>query len=286
MKINGILGAVFQGDGGITMSDTLTSLMLINFLFAGMFLNSPSKADTLTLASSEWCPFVCETKGSDLLVEKPGFVLAIAKAIFEKKGHRVIYEAPPWSRAISNVRTGEYTGLLAALKNDAPDFIFPDEEVGLNHMCFYVKKNNPWRYNEISSLDSVNLGVIQDYAYDNGNIDNYIKISLGETNSKVQQVSSTSGLEQNFKKIKSDRINVILDDHQVIDHFLDVNNLADDFKRAGCLKEVKMYIGFSPVNIKSKEYARIFSEGILILRASGELEDILNQYSLKDWKEE
>jgi polar amino acid transport system substrate-binding protein len=59
----------------------------------------------------------------------------------------------------------------------------------------------------------------------------------------------------------------------------------DRFRSAGTFgAPSKIYIAFSPANHKSKEYARILSEGIVSLRASGELKEILGKYGLDDWK--
>jgi len=241
-------------------------------------------ADTLTLVSPDWCPLICESDRPGVLAREPGVVVEIVRAIFEEKGHRIVYSAPPWSRAIFATRKGSYTGILAALKNDAPDFIYPEEEIGVNRMCFYVKTTNPWRYQGVDSLTTVVLGVIQDYAYDNGKVDDYIKKSRTAPNSLVQIVASKTGLEQNFNNLELDRITVILDECRVVDWYLKSNNLTGKYQQAGCLNEVKMYVGFSPALEQSPRYAALFSNGIRALRRSGRLQAILAKYGLKDWK--
>lgn len=241
-------------------------------------------ADTLTLVSPDWCPLVCESGRPGVLAKEPGAVVEIVRAIFEEKGHRIVYSAPPWSRAIFATRKGSYTGILAAMKNDAPDFIYPEEEIGLNRMCFYVKAANPWRYQGVESLTTVVLGVIQDYAYDNGEVDDYIKKSRAAANSQVQTVASKTGLEQNFNNLEIDRITVILDECRVVDWYLRNNNLTGTYQQAGCLAEVKMYVAFSPALEQSARYAALFSQGIRALRRSGRLQAILAKYGLKDWK--
>lgn len=240
--------------------------------------------DILTLVSPDWCPLVCESGRPGILEKDPGAVVEIVRAIFEEKGYRVLYSTPPWSRAIFATRKGSYTGILAAMKNDAPDFIYPEEEVGVNRMCFYVKATNPWRYQGVKSLRSVVLGVIQDYAYDNGEVDEYIKKSRTAPNSQVQIVASKTGLEQNFNNLKLDRITVILDECRVVDWYLKNKNLTDMYQQAGCLEEVKMYVAFSPALEQSPRYAALFSKGIRALRRSGRLQAILAKYGLKDWK--
>ena len=45
----------------------------------------------------------------------------------------------------------------------------------------------------------------------------------------------------------------------------------------------KIYIAFSPQKPESHKLAKILSEGMLKLRESGKLEEILNKYGLSDW---
>ena len=59
---------------------------------------------------------------------------------------------------------------------------------------------------------------------------------------------------------------------------------AERVREAVCVDELMLYIAFSPQLPKAKEYARILSEGMNELRASGELQAILSQYGLTDWR--
>ncbi|TPH15548.1 hypothetical protein [Litorilituus lipolyticus] len=46
----------------------------------------------------------------------------------------------------------------------------------------------------------------------------------------------------------------------------------------------KAYIAFSPANKNSQRYRKILSEGIIKLRKSGELHQIISRYNIQDWK--
>ena len=62
-------------------------------------------------------------------------------------------------------------------------------------------------------------------------------------------------------------------------------NLDEITEIGGSLSATAHYIGFSPENPKSEEYARILDQGMRELRASGELEKILQKYGMSDWKD-
>ena len=51
-------------------------------------------------------------------------------------------------------------------------------------------------------------------------------------------------------------------------------------------EKAKIYLAFSPKNPKSKSYARLISKGIIEMRASGDLQKILDKYGMRDWKEQ
>ncbi|NDC56670.1 MAG: hypothetical protein EBZ69_07685, partial [Alphaproteobacteria bacterium] len=103
----------------------------------------PLRAETITLVADEWCPFTCDPASDP---HKPGFLIDIVKAVFEKKGHVVTYRLLPWTRAINDTREGKYAALVGASQADGPDFIFHRTPLSTMQNAFFVKKDNPWRY--------------------------------------------------------------------------------------------------------------------------------------------
>ncbi|MBU3917494.1 transporter substrate-binding domain-containing protein, partial [bacterium] len=161
-------------------------------VFAGIAFSS-IHADTITIAADEWCPYNCEVDSS-----MPGYTIEIASAIFEKNGHHLKYIILPWARALASSRNGKYTGVVGAYKEDAPDFIFPEESFGFSKNSFFVKKGSTWRYKGIKSLDEISIGIIRDYSY-GAELDKYFK-DIGN-DSRIQVVSGTTALENNIKKL-------------------------------------------------------------------------------------
>ena len=242
-------------------------------------LSSPVFADVISLRADEWCPYNCEP-GS----EKPGYMIEIATVVFEKAGHTLDYQLLNWSRSIVDSRQGKYTGIIGTTKDEAPDFIFPEEPLGSVKDVFWVKKGTAWRYQGIESLTEIRLGVIQDYVYSsiNSHIEQY------KTTSKVQESTGDDALEKNIKKLELGRIDALLEDQNVFQNIVKDMGKLELFEVAGDLSEASeeehLYIAFSPASPKSDEYAKILSEGIKQLRASGELQKILSNYGLNDWK--
>ena len=61
---------------------------------------------------------------------------------------------------------------------------------------------------------------------------------------------------------------------------------VDPITSKEALDESKLYIAFSHRNPKSKQYAKLITDGIEQMRLSGELSEILAKYGLTDWRED
>lgn len=239
------------------------------FLFASQFTNC--KADTIILAADLWCPINCDTADA-----YQGIMVELAEIIFAKAGHTVDYRIMPWSRAIDDARNGKIAGIIGAFMGDAPDFIFPQNELlKISGDSFFVKKGNKWQYKDMSSLSSITLGVIQDYDYG-------IEMNEHIKNSKnIFVIGGSNPLERLNKMLMTNRIDVIIESPPVFWHTANTMDLKDSVIYAGQISEPeKCFISFSPKIPKSKEYADILSKGILDIKKSGEYQKLFAKYGL------
>jgi len=109
----------------------LIVLIIIPFFFSAV------QAETISLVADEWPPFNGVPDS-----QNEGFIVDVAKAIFEKNGIHIVYEILPWKRAVEMTREGLNNGIIGATKTEAPDFIFPAEELFNFYDAFYVKKGS------------------------------------------------------------------------------------------------------------------------------------------------
>ena len=208
----------------------------------------------------------------------------IAKSIFSKVGHTIVYKIKPWKRTIIEVRKGKINGAIGPYIEDCPDFIFPKNELAKIGFNIFVKKDNPWVYNGVSSLEGIRLGVVSGYSYGE-KIDSYIAKNK-KNSSKIHTNYGNTPLRHNIKKLLAgNSIDAVIATKSVFLYTANKLNVKDQVKSAGIVtKSKEAYIAFSPVLKSSKEYAQILSNGMVELRESGELEKILNKYGLTDWK--
>ncbi len=211
-----------------------------------------------------------------------GYLIDIFRVIFEKNGYIVEAKSIPWSRAVIETERGTYDAIAGAYRTDVPGFVLPDIEQGIGIDMFFTLKESTWTFTGISSLEFVTLGVVKDYSYGR-EIDTYIKKNIHD----VSRINSLPGddnlLHRMLNLLRHGRIGAFIENKDVLYFVFDTNEILD-IREAGTRGSDNIYIAFSPNNPKSKEYAKILSDGLRHLRQSGELAVILKKYSLNDWR--
>lgn len=235
-----------------------------------------SSADTISIRADSWFPMNGVPNSA-----KPGYMIEIATQIFADAGHTVDYRTMPWERAIISVREGQFDCVVGAYAEDAPDFLYPTESWGMDEGVFYVKKGDDWQYTGLESLRNLKLGLIGGYAYDEA-FDKFIE----ENNTgNFQLLYGDNALEQNIKKILAGRLTATVESPLVMQAKLTEMGLLGEIVNAGNLGEPSaIYIACSPAKSSSKDLIKLVDEGTSRLRKSGELQQILDKYGLKDWK--
>jgi polar amino acid transport system substrate-binding protein len=236
-----------------------------------------ARADTVALRADEWCPYNCAPDH-----DKPGYAVELAREAFAAAGHTVDYQVLGWSRSIEDARAGRYAGIIGAIPDDAPDFIFPSEPIGASMEGYAVRKGTAFRYRDAESFAGKVLGSIAGYAF-GGAVGEYIEAHKDDR-SRVQLVSGDDALAQNLRKLVAGRVDVVVDDANVLANAIAELDLGEQVVVADAGKPGPIYIAFSPALPKGKENAAILDRGIAALRRSGRLDLILARYGLKDWR--
>ena len=252
------------------ITTTLIALLVLSFLTAGL-----ATAATITVRTDPWPPYTDEPG------DKPGYMTEVVEAIFTAMGHTVDYQIMPWSRALDAVQKGTYDAVLGTDPSESPDFVFPEQALGVNQNGFYVKKGNSWKYTGGESFKGIRVGVIDGYGYF-PELDSYLESYKGK---KLFVATGDDALPKLLKMLKAGRVDAVIDNMNVMAVTLEENNLADDIVLAGSVDDVgPLYMAFTPAKDSSKDYSKMFDDGLAELRSSGKLQEILSRYGLKDWK--
>jgi len=243
-----------------------------HLLFIFIALNT--KAETIIIKGDEWCPFNCQPKANN-----KGYMIDLAKIIFERKGHNIDYQIDSWTNSIKTVRDGKATAIVAANLFDAPDFIFPMNSMGVSRDCFFINKNDQWEYNSKNQLANRSLGVVESYAYSRS-INDFIK----ENQNNITKAQGDKAILNLMENLEQKKINTIVENPIVFNYYQQQKYKEMHFVEAGCADTTELFIAFSPKNPRSKEFAKILSDGIEELRKDGTLQKIIKKYSLQEWQ--
>jgi polar amino acid transport system substrate-binding protein len=244
-------------------------------VLAAVGLSFTTLADTISIRADEWYPMNGDPSG-----DKKGFMIDIADKILTANGHNLDYKIMPWERALDTVRKGEADCVVGAYIDDAPDFVFPSENWGMDSTAVFVEVSDDYKLNGMASLAGRKVGVIGGYAYFD-ELDEMIK----NDDKTFKSASGGDALETNIKKLTGKRLDTVIESPAVMRAKLKELALTDKVKMVGLLEEDSpIYIACSPAKPGSKQLVGLFDEGLSKIRASGELEAIMSQYGMSDWK--
>ncbi len=247
---------------------------LLLFLLLSSLANA---GQVITFRSDNWMPM-----NGDPSADKPGFLVELARAIYEPEGIKVDYAVMPYERSIQQVRAGKADCLMGAYRTDAPDFIFPHRPWAYDHSMFYVRSDDPWRYEgNLNSLLDRNVGMILGYTFGD-EFEVFVEPHKGK---QFQYMGGQSPLLNNIRKLISGRLDTILEGQATIEW--QQKQLAAQKKiiPAGELYPPEpLYIACGPKHIRSQRFVNLADKRILLLRSSGKLQELLDRYGLPHWQ--
>lgn len=243
-------------------------------------LATPALADDIEIRADPWLPY---SGGGEM--NPAGYMVEMAKAIAEANGHTIQYRTMPWSNALEVVREGKADCVVGAYLSDAEGFAFPDVGWGPSGNVFWGLAEQTWRFDGIASLDTIKVGVLEDYSYGD-ELDAYIEQHKADANRLEVVPAVGRGIVRLLARLIGKRVGTIIEDRNVLAYALEQAKM--DEGRVISLGETgdpeSVYIACTPADPRGKVYADMFGKGTAQLRASGKLAEILARYNLKDWE--
>jgi polar amino acid transport system substrate-binding protein len=231
----------------------------------------------LRLCADQWMPY-----NGDPADPKPGYVIELAKAIFEPKGIKVEYTVMPWTEALAAVHEGRMGGAIGANKDEGEGLVLPAESIGVISICLVTRADSKWAYENLASFMRIKLGVIKGYAYWPA-LDTYIAKAI-EKGSGIVCAEGDAPLDDLMKHLKDGEIDVLAESEPVLLWYLRAHDLDRSLFRVVFKNAAEpIYVAFAP-NEEGKRHAALMDEGVKAMRASGEMEKLLRRYGLRDWQ--
>jgi len=230
---------------------------------------------TLRIRADAWMPF-----NGDPKAERPGYVVELARLIFGPAGVKVDYELMPWKDALVAARKSEVDAVIGANPTEAEGLLLPRRSAGMPRIALFVKKDNPWKYENLQSLNSVKLGVIAGYSY----WDSFDAFLKSNRSGKVVYFQGETPLTDGIAQLNKGKIDVMAETLAVfIWTVRSEGGSPADYRVAYLQAGEAIYMAFAK-NETGKRCAEIFDQGLARLRKSGELAMVLKKYGLPDWE--
>jgi polar amino acid transport system substrate-binding protein len=261
-------------------SRRLPAALGVGFLVGVANLCATEQKEPIRLQADLWLPYNGQPGE-----EKEGFAVELAREIFQRTlGREVDYSLAPWLRAIVDAREGEIDGVIAASREEAPDFVFPEEHLGPVSVVLLTRADSTWKYTGVESLSQIRLGVISGYDYGPD-----INAYLHEHRHNRQKVDFSVGenaIEKNVLKLCQGSVDAIIESEVVFQgQVKELGFEPEKFRMEAVLgTPFVVYLAFSPQREGSRALAAAWDRGMAELRRSGELEKILQRYNLREQK--
>lgn len=251
------------------------SILAALALFVVGILPASATDNVVRLCADEWMPFNGQSED-----ERPGYVIELARAVFESKGVAVEYVVMPWDDALAAVREGRMTAAIGANPAEGEGLIIPKEPIGAAPVCLVTRADSTWSYSNLVSFGSAKLGVIKDYSYW-PSLDDFIARKAG---SGLVVVEGDAPLGDLIGLLTDGKVDVIAESEPVLLWHLRAHNLDRSQFRVVYKHEAELiYLAFAPTD-EGRRLAALFDRGVQEMRASGDLDKLLRRYGLRDWQ--
>ena len=136
------------------------SVFLLIPLFSFFGGHAVSAKKTVSLATTEWKPYVSEN------IKNYGFASEIITEVFKRVGYEVRYAFMPPKRVMMQVEAGEYdAGYPAYYSNDRASRFYYSDPFAEGALGFYKRKDTEIRYETLRDLAPFKIGVCLGFAY-------------------------------------------------------------------------------------------------------------------------
>jgi polar amino acid transport system substrate-binding protein len=232
----------------------------------------------LEVVADEWCPFNCQ-QGTAM----PGYVVEVLQAVFAPDG--ITYRVLPWKRALLHAQRGDSAAAIGAIQDivAAEHLQIGQEPVGYSADCLYVLAGNAVRFQ--GKADDLNplkrVGIVLGYVYTEG-FDQWLARPVNKP--KIFIASGHQPAADNLAKLTTGSLDGMIEGRVVMDYLLRNAEFTKAVVSVGCNTPVPIYVAFGPKHSQSDALVRQLDQGLVALRSSGKLAEILAKYGLKDWQ--
>ena len=237
---------------------------VFGFIFLFSFIGSVVAEPTLLVVGDPLAPFEYEKDG-----EPAGLDVDIATHIFNQLGIAFEIRLVPWKRAWQMIEDGAADAVFSTSRKPArePFLYYPKEDMWVSEYTFFVKKGKKVDpYLGYDSAKGKTIGVIKGYSYHD---------SFWAANLKLEEVIS---LENNFKKLLVDRVDMVVTD-KIVGQFtlkqMGLQNQVEFYEEPVFAKGYPMPFARNSKYPNIEKVAKDFEQKLIEMKANGEYAKIV-----------
>lgn len=248
---------------------------LFSLLYVLLSATANIHAETVSIASGEWPPYVSEDLNNE------GVVSDIIRSAYASVGLEVDFLYFPWNRSFNLTRRGVHHATPVWAKNPEREqqFLFTPSPVARQVVAFYYHVDNPVTWEQIWSMDydqAPKIGATLGYHYSP-------KFTDYDNNNLFRLRRSPSD-EDNFRLLLNKEIDVFPINLTVGQEMVKKNFTQQQQQQLAILPQAlqvtDLFLMFSKKNPDSERFSQLFEQGLQNIRADGTMDKIVKQHGL------
>lgn len=183
----------------------------------------------------------------------------------------------PLERAEREIEEEHIDGIIGVTSKDAPNLVLNDEPLGVRRFVLFTRESDPWTLNSLKSLE--NRIIILNKGFSYGELSASLE-QMRDSKIEVIYIKGENTFSRKFKMLELGRVDTVIEDDLVFNHFSVIEGLPDIFRQAGILTTETLHIGFSKKLAESALLSDLITRTAREMKQSGELQKMLNDYGL------
>lgn len=255
------------------------SMKYLFLAFAFLLIPMQAFAEEVVVATTTYCPLVCENDAE----KREGVMHDVLKAAFKDTEYELRFENIPYGRAIQGTLDGRYDAVSFAGTANSPNFVFVRNFVMTNIVQFAVPKDSTWKYDGIDSVKAIRVGVPMGFRTGNVALDEYI--NYPDSPGRVLQASNpnpTLAQQFNIERLLTGRLDAMLCGSLAFSYIASSMGVADEIRLEPTpVVKFHNHLAFSPAHPQALKLRKLVEEKIDRMQTDGTLPAILHRYGLK-----
>lgn len=249
------------------MKTLCKSILLFSCLFIFLGVSGALAADVVRSTADPWEPFV------DPNDENNGIALAIISAALATQGYEVEHKFQPWKRALNDVTNGKMDILPGTwMTEERKKVLIYSEPYAVNNIKLIKRKDDPFVYEGIESIDGMKVGTMLGYGYPD------------EFTESGAIMEPTNEFLFSIKKLVAGRVDFAIEDEIVGKYKISQENpeLLEKIEfLTPALSNNPLHVTCGKANPKCQTIIDAFNTGLAEIKDSGKYDEIMKSYGIQ-----